>query len=132
MEDLHCDEPLSNGRHVTIRWMVSIYALSVSLVVGAYFVQYGTEEEGVIYPGDVEVTVDLDPEAVGCSDVTADDTSCIATITNNANYTVSLTVTNDLNAATVQKTFDCELHARSFIDVQYTCSFPKTKSDSAI
>ena len=63
----------------------------------------------MIYPGDVEVTVDLDPEVVGCSDVTADDTSCIATITNNANYTVSLTVTNDINSATLQKTFDCEL-----------------------
>ena len=76
----------------------------------SYFVQYGAEEKGVIYPGDVEVTVDLDPEVVGCSDATVDDTSCIATITNNANYTVSLTVINDLNSATLQKTFDCKLH----------------------
>ena len=93
---------------------MSIYTLSVSLVVEVYFVQYGTEEEGVIYPGDVEVTVDLGFEGVGCSDVTADDISCIATITNNTNYTVSLTVTNDLSSVTVQKKFDCELHAQRY------------------
>ena len=118
MEDLHCGEPLSDGRDVTIQWRVSIHTcihcqFHWLLVVEVYFVQYGTEEEGVIYPGEVEVTVDLDPEVVGCSDVTADDISCIATITTNANYTVSLTVTNNLNAATVQQTFDCESHAHS-------------------
>ena len=57
----------------------------------------------------MEVTINLDPEVVGCSNVTADDTNCIATITNNENYTVSLTVTNDLDSTTLQKTFDCEL-----------------------
>ena len=97
-----------------------MYSISISVNtihdVHSYFaVQYGTEEEGVIYPGDVKVAVDLDPEVVGCYNVTADDTSCIATITNNANYTVSLTVANDLNSVTVQKTFDCELHARSYL-----------------
>ena len=37
--------------------------------------QYGTEEEGVVYPGKVEVRVDLDPGDIGCSGVTADDIS---------------------------------------------------------
>ena len=76
--------------------------------------QYGAEEEGVVYPGDIMVSVELDPEAVGCSDVTADDTSCIATITSNDDYTVILTVTNSLNSSLIQSTFDCEL---------YTCMY---------
>ena len=61
-----------------------------------------------MYPGEVEVRVDLDPEAMGCSDVTADDTSCTVNITSDEIYTVSLTVTNDLNSAMTMEAFDCE------------------------
>ena len=42
-------------------------------------IQYGNEteeEEGVVYPGEVGVRVDLDPGDIACSGVTADDTSC--------------------------------------------------------
>ena len=62
----------------------------------------------MIYPGEMEVSIDLHPDAVGCSDVTADNVSCIATITSNDNYTVSLTVTNHLDSVMTMMTFDCE------------------------
>ena len=55
--------------------------------------KYGneTKEEGVVYPGEVEVRVDLDPGDLACSGVTADDISCTVNITRDDNYTVSLT-----------------------------------------
>ena len=71
----------------------------------------------MIYP-EVKVRVDLDPEAMGCSDVTADDTSCTATITSDEIYTVSLNVSNDLNSEMTMRTIDCE-----FILVIYTCTY---------
>jgi hypothetical protein len=91
VEDLRCDKPLSDGRDVTIKWM------------------YGAEEEGVIYPGEVKVRVDLDPEAMGCSDVTADDTSCTATITSDEMYSVSLNVSNNLDSTMTMRDFDLSL-----------------------
>ena len=78
--------------------------------------QYGAEEEGVVYPGRESVSVELDPEVTGCSDVSTDDTSCTATVTSNANYSVSLTVTNDLDSTMAQRTFDCEFHVYSTIN----------------
>ena len=62
----------------------------------------------MIYLGEVRVRVDLDPEAMGCSDVTADDTSCTAMITSNEIYSVSLNVSNDLNSTMTMRDFDCE------------------------
>ena len=70
----------------------------------------------MIYLGEVRVRVDLDPEAMGCSDVTADNTSCTATITSDEIYTVSLTVTNDLDSTMTMRDFDCE-----FIHCMYVC-----------
>ena len=39
-------------------------------------IQYGneTEEEGVVYPGEMGIRVGLDPGDIACSGVTADDT----------------------------------------------------------
>ena len=85
--------------------------------------QYGneTDEEGVVYPGEVEVRVDLDPEAMGCSDVTADDTSCTATITRDEDYTASLTLSNDVGPTPpVEDMFNCEFSTSSYTRV-YTC-----------
>ena len=77
--------------------------------------QYGTEteEEGVVYPGEVEVRVDLDPGDMVCSGVTADDISCTVNITRDDNYTVSLTLSNDVGSTQpVESMFDCELPVR--------------------
>ena len=74
-------------------------------------IQYGTEEEGVVYPGEVVVSVDLDPGDITCSGVTADDTSCTVNITRDDNYTVSLTLRNDVGSTQpVESMFDCKLH----------------------
>ena len=56
----------------------------------------------------MEVSVDLHPDAMGCSNLTVENTECTATITSNDNYTVSLTVTNDLDSAMTMMAFDCE------------------------
>ena len=77
--------------------------------------QYGTEteEEGVVYPGEVEVRVDLDPGNMTCSGVTADDISCTVNITRDDNYTVSLTLSNDVGSTQpVESMFNCELPIR--------------------
>ena len=66
----------------------------------------------MIYPGEMQVNIALDPEATGCSDVTADEMSCTATITSNDMYTVSLTVTNDLDSVMTMMAFDCEFYIR--------------------
>ena len=82
----------------------------------------------MIYPGEVKVRVDLDPEAMGCSDVTADDTSCTATITSNEMYSVSLTVTNDLDSKMTMRDFDCEfilvihVHVHMYTLKQHICA----------
>ena len=75
-------------------------------------VQYGnkTEEESVVYPGEVEVHVDLDPGDITCPDMTTDDISCTVNITRDDNYTVSLTLSNDVGSTQlVIATFNCKL-----------------------
>ena len=82
--------------------------------------QYGTEteEEGVAYPGEVEVRVDLDPGDMACSGVTADDTSCTVNITRDEDYTVSLTLSNDVGSTQpVETTFNCEFSTSSYTHV---------------
>ena len=75
-------------------------------------IQYGNEteeEEGVVYPGEVGVRVDLDPGDIACSGVTADDTSCTVNITRDDNYTASLTLSNDVGSTQpVESMFNCE------------------------
>ena len=89
----------------------------------------------MIYPGEMEVSVDLDPEAMGCSDVTADDTSCTAMITSNDNYTVSLNVTNDLSSVVTVMTFDCEfipMYTHSLVEAAHLCiNMYKRQSDAS-
>ena len=77
--------------------------------------QYGAEEEGVVYPGEVGVSVDLDPGDITCSGVTADDISCTVNITRDDDYTVSLTLSNDVGSTQpVMAMFDCELPVNYF------------------
>ena len=82
--------------------------------------QYGTEteEEGVVYPGEVEVRVDLDPGDISCSDVTADDTTCTVNITADEDYTVNLTLSNDVGSTQpVESMFNCEFTTSSYSHV---------------
>ena len=71
--------------------------------------QYGVDEVGMVHPGDVNVSVEVNPNAAGCFSVTADSTNCTAIITGDGNYTVALTVTNELGSTRAESTFDCEL-----------------------
>ena len=69
--------------------------------------QPGPQTQGVVYPGAVEASVVLDPGA--CCTVTADGTSCSATIARDDVYTVSLTVTNDVGSTqSAVRMFDCK------------------------
>ena len=110
--ELHCDVPLKYGRPVVIKWTVCLLVLLHTCVIiyKCLHLQYGTEpEEGVVYAGELGVSVDLEPGDITCSDVTADDTSCTVTITRDDDYTVSLTLSNDVGSTTpVQSMFDCE------------------------
>ena len=64
----------------------------------------------MVYPGEVEVRVDLNPGDMACSGVTADDISCTVNITRDDNYTVSLTLSNDVGSTQhVERKFNCEL-----------------------
>ena len=106
-EDLQCDDPLNDGRTVKITWSVSTLCHLHGLCIVTSVVQYGAGEEDAA--GDVNISVEVNPNAAGCSNVTADSTSCTATITSDGNYTVTLTVTNKQGSASAQSTFDCEL-----------------------
>ena len=72
--------------------------------------QYGAEAEGVVYPGEVVVSIELDPGNIVCSDVATEDTSCTVSITSDDVYTVSLTLRNDVGSTQAMvDMFDCEL-----------------------
>ena len=95
---------------------MSMHTVIPSLYGYVYLhLQYGTktEEEGVVYPGEVEVRVDLDLGDMACSGVTADDISCTVNITRDDNYTVSLTLSNDVGSTQpVESMFNCEFPVR--------------------
>ena len=61
----------------------------------------------MVYPGEERATAKLTPGGTICSDVKA--TSCIATISRDDNYTVSLTIRNDVGSSVpVINSFDCK------------------------
>ena len=62
------------------------------------------------YPGEVVVSVELDPGNIACSDVATEGTSCTAIINRDDVYTVSLTLRNDVGSTqAVVDMFVCEL-----------------------
>ena len=64
----------------------------------------------MVYPGEVGVSVELDPGNIACSDVATEDTSCTAIITSDGVYSVSLTLRNDVGSTqAVVDMFVCEL-----------------------
>ena len=54
-------------------------------------------QEGVEYPGETRVRLELSPGGTVCSDVTAGDTSCIVLIPRGV-YDITLTQTNDIGS----------------------------------
>ena len=71
------------------------------------YIQNGSREDGVVYPGEENATVSLTPGGTVCSDMTV--TSCTAVIMKDDIYTASLTISNDVgSSAPVTQTFDCE------------------------
>ena len=70
-------------------------------------VQVGPQEPGVVYPGEVEVSVELDPGDIACL-MNEDSTSCTAIIERDAVYQVIITQTNDVGATVDNLTLDCK------------------------
>lgn len=65
-------------------------------------------EEGVVYPGDVEVAVELTDRPTICPDVTAADTSCTVNLPRDI-YNISITQSNDIGSTVDSARFDSEL-----------------------
>ena len=61
--------------------------------------QVSPQKSGVVYPGEDEVSVELDPGDIACL-MNEDSTSCTATIGRNAVYQVTITQTNRVGATT--------------------------------
>ena len=70
-------------------------------------VQVGPQEPGVVYPGEVEVSVELDPGDIACL-MNEDITSCTATIERDAVYHVRITQTNNVGATVDNLTLNCK------------------------
>ena len=64
-------------------------------------------DEGVVYPGDVEVVLKLNNGPVICSDVTVADTSCTVTLPRDI-YNISITQSNDIGSTVDSASFDSE------------------------
>ena len=69
------------------------------------FPQYGDMEDGVVYPGEVEVVVEVVNEKTVCSDLTAADTSCNVTLPRGV-YNISISQSNDIGSTAVRYTLD--------------------------
>ena len=66
--------------------------------------QYGEREKGVVYPGDVEVVVQVNGSTI-CSGVTAADTSCTVDLPRDV-YNISITQSNDIGSTVNSSIFD--------------------------
>jgi hypothetical protein len=75
---LDCGVLLKEGRPISISWT------------------YGEMKEGVLYPGRQSAMVEVTPGGTVCSGVAMSDTSCTTNITNDDNYSINLTVSNDI------------------------------------
>ena len=64
-------------------------------------------EEGVVYPGDVEVIMELNNGPIICYEVTAADTSCTVTLSRDI-YNISITQSNDIGSTVDSASFDSE------------------------
>ena len=64
-------------------------------------------EEGVVYPGDVEVVLKLNNGPIICSDVTDANISCTVTLPRDV-YNISITQSNDIGSTVDSASFDSE------------------------
>ncbi|CAI8015503.1 hypothetical protein GBAR_LOCUS9598 [Geodia barretti] len=85
--EFSCDVNLKISAPVTIEWM------------------YGVVEEGVVYPGDVEVVLKLNNGPIICSDVTDANISCTVTLPRDV-YNISITQSNDIGSTVDSASFD--------------------------
>ena len=89
-----------------IKWMVRIiielFPVSIAFPLSS---QYGAREEGVVYPGDIEVVTELTNGPTICSDVTATDTSCIVNLPRDV-YNVTVIQTNDIGSTVDSNIFN--------------------------
>ena len=91
-----------------IQWEVNTQTDMCSCLPFLIHPQSGSREEGVVYPGDVRLRVELESESISedCSDVTH--TSCTAVITRDE-YTVIINQTNDIGSTVNEEKIDGEL-----------------------
>ena len=69
-------------------------------------IQNGTREEGIVYPGEQTAMVVLTPGDIECL-VTG--TRCTASISDDDNYTLSLTLSNEIGSSVpVIHSFNCK------------------------
>ena len=91
---------VSDDRSVNISWMVSLMVTctcgSIVIVCTYINVQNGMREEGIVYPGQQMAMVVLTPGKIEC---TVTDTRCTASITEDNNYTLNLTISNDIGSS---------------------------------
>ena len=98
------DKSLSTG------WQVSLCSVFswTQLTHICKFTQNGMGDENLIYPQEEDAIVKLTPGNLDCQGVT--DNSCNATINEETDYTVSLTLTNNIGSSNpVTRSFNCEL-----------------------
>ena len=79
--------------------------------------QVGPQEPGVVYPGKIEVSVELDPGDIACL-MNEDSTSCTATIEKDTVYQVTITQTNGVGKTN---------HSLSFNSMFCTCALYEWK-----
>ena len=79
------------------------------IIFSSYYPQPGARSEGVVYPGEVLVNVELqsqlDSDSIACSVETDTSTSCTAIITRDV-YTVTVNQTNDFGSTVNISNFD--------------------------
>ena len=53
-----------------------------------------------MYPGEVEIALQFDPESEGCSNLTENQSNCTAMIREDDMFTITLTLSNDVGSST--------------------------------
>ena len=92
-----------------IDWKVT-QEIRINYILAITFPQYGDREMGVVYPGEVEVVVEVINGPTVCS-VTDDATSCTVDLPRDM-YNISITQTNDIHSIVDTQVLDSE-----FIDI---------------
>ena len=80
---------------------------SLCLLFSTLYDQVGPQEPGVVYPGEAEVNVVLDPGDIACLQMTKD--SCTVLLEEDGIYRVKVTQTNTVGATINDSlSFNCE------------------------